>query len=100
MLVLVLVLVLVLAAGAGCWCWLLVLAAGAGCWLLEEGREEDRGDGQRHTLARPLARRFGLLDAGSVRRLAAGTPYVALEQASIDRCLACGLRKCYFTHHG
>ena len=66
----------------------------------EEGREEGRGDGQRHTLARPLARRFGLLDAGSVRRLAAGTPYVALEQASIDRCLACGLRKCYFTHHG
>ena len=92
MLVLVLVLVLVLAAG----CWLLA----AGCWLLEEGREEDRGDGQRHTLARPLARRFGLLDAGSVRRLAAGTPYIALEQASIDRCLACGLRKCYFTHHG
>ena len=78
----------------------LVLVLAAGCWLLEEGREEDRGDGQRHTLARPLARRFGLLDAGSVRRLAAGTPYVALEQASIDRCLACGLRKCYFTHHG
>ena len=38
---LVLVLVLVLVAGAGCW-----------CWLLEEGR----GEGQRQTLARLLAR--------------------------------------------
>ena len=33
-----------------CWCWLLVLVAG--CWLLEEGR----GEGQRQTLARLLAR--------------------------------------------
>ena len=51
----------------GCWCW-------CWCWLLEEGREEDRGDGQRHTLARLLARRFGPLDAETTKRLAAGTP--------------------------